>query len=235
MRARVTARPVTNSAAAWRVARARAASARRPAPMSPRHAHACGAVPHCTHTHAHTHTHTRCAWRRSSAATWTPRCATPASPTCLSRQQVCARVNAAGTRSQHSKRLCCVCLLGAPQQLCLQACRRARLMLTCVLMRSRAHVCARCCCLRSPRPTHTHTHSHTHTRAHTHTHTFTHARTRAHTHTHTHTHTGTVPCPSCYGTPYSASLIPNIGAILRTEVPTWQRVLGRMGRCAWCG
>lgn len=39
---------------------------------------------------------------------------------------------------------------------------------------------------------------------------------------------GTVPCPSCNGTPYSASLIPNIDTIFRTEVPTWQRVLGRM-------
>jgi hypothetical protein len=41
---------------------------------------------------------------------------------------------------------------------------------------------------------------------------------------------GTVPCPSCNGTPYSASLIPNIDTIFKTEVPTWQRVLGRMSR-----
>jgi len=41
---------------------------------------------------------------------------------------------------------------------------------------------------------------------------------------------GTVPCPSCQGTPYSASLIPNLDTIFRTEVPTWQRVLGRMSR-----
>eukprot|EP00878_Enallax_costatus_P015949 GHUV01016722.1.p1 GENE.GHUV01016722.1~~GHUV01016722.1.p1 ORF type:complete len:458 (+),score=126.66 GHUV01016722.1:249-1622(+) len=43
---------------------------------------------------------------------------------------------------------------------------------------------------------------------------------------------GTVPCPSCYGTPYTASLFPNVNEMFRCEVPTWQRVLGRMGRYA---
>ncbi|WIA34330.1 hypothetical protein OEZ86_012669 [Tetradesmus obliquus] len=43
---------------------------------------------------------------------------------------------------------------------------------------------------------------------------------------------GTVPCPSCCGTPYRLSLFPNVGSMFRLELPTWQRVLGRMSRYA---
>jgi hypothetical protein len=41
---------------------------------------------------------------------------------------------------------------------------------------------------------------------------------------------GTVPCPSCQGTPYSLSIFPNVGTLFRLEMPTWQRVLGRMSK-----